>query len=190
MGQDKALMPFLGEPLILRPVQRLSRVTDQILVITNSPEKFGFLDLPLFTDAMPGMGALGGLYTALSAAGADLVANVGCDMPFVSVPVLREEYRLLIEDPNLAFVIPRSENGLEPMHAIYRKSLCLPAVRESLERGERRMISWHEYVQSALFLEVGKIRRFDPGGLAFINLNTPEEFRQAEGLAAGEEGRS
>ena len=182
-------MEFLGEPLILRPIRQLSALASKILVVTNSPGDYGFLKLELVSDSIPGMGALGGLYTGLLASKTPLIANVGCDMPFVSLPLLQEELRILMENPSLAFVIPRSEYGFEPMHAVYRKNKSLPAIKAALDRGERRMISWHDDVDSPFYLEIEEVRRFDPDGLAFMNLNTPEEFSQAAQIGAGLSGK-
>ena len=68
MGQDKALLPFLGKPMISRVMARLAPIAEEMLVTTNHPEDYSFLDIPLFSDLNPGHGALGGLYTALSVA--------------------------------------------------------------------------------------------------------------------------
>ena len=84
MGQDKALMPFLGRPLISRVIERVAPLADEILVTTNRADSYGFLGLPLVPDLMPGRGALGGLYTALASAANPIVALVACDMPFAS----------------------------------------------------------------------------------------------------------
>jgi molybdopterin-guanine dinucleotide biosynthesis protein A len=88
MGQDKALIPFLGQPLIQRVKERVAKIADEVLVTTNNPEAFGFLQVRLVKDVIPGMGALGGLYTALYAASHPLVAVVACDMPFVNPLIL------------------------------------------------------------------------------------------------------
>ncbi|MFL7867205.1 MAG: molybdenum cofactor guanylyltransferase, partial [Anaerolineales bacterium] len=56
MGRDKALMPFLGRPLIQRVVDRLSPIADEIIVTTNNPDDYRFLGLPLFPDLKPGRG--------------------------------------------------------------------------------------------------------------------------------------
>ncbi|HJS28829.1 MAG TPA: hypothetical protein VJ768_04375, partial [Anaerolineales bacterium] len=65
----------------------------------------------------------------------------------------------------------------------------LPAIKAALDRGERRMISWHDDVDSPFYLEIEEVRRFDPDGLAFMNLNTPEEFSQAAQIGAGLSGK-
>jgi molybdopterin-guanine dinucleotide biosynthesis protein A len=53
MGQDKALMPFLGQPLIQRVVTHIACIADEIIVTTNRPADYTFLDLPLFSDIHP-----------------------------------------------------------------------------------------------------------------------------------------
>ena len=58
MGQDKALLPFLGEPLIQRVLDRVRPIADEILVTTNQPDSYQFLDVPLYTDVTPGRGAV------------------------------------------------------------------------------------------------------------------------------------
>src|SRR6185369_4678742 len=88
MGEDKALKPFLGRPLIQRLVERLSPIADEMIVTTNRPEEYRFLGLRLTPDLKPGRGALGGLYTALASASQPHVAVVACDMPFASPTLL------------------------------------------------------------------------------------------------------
>ena len=57
MGHDKALMPFLGRPLIQRVVDRLTPIADELLVTTNNPDDYQFLGIPLFRDLKPSRGA-------------------------------------------------------------------------------------------------------------------------------------
>ena len=85
MGENKALKPFLGRPLVQRVLERLAPIADELLLTTNQPEDFAFLKLPLFTDIKPGRGPLGGLYTALVSAKYPFVAVVACDM-MLSLP--------------------------------------------------------------------------------------------------------
>jgi len=185
MGQDKALIPFLGQPLIQRVMERVAKLADEILVTTNKPEAFGFLQVPLVVDVIPGTGALGGLYTALYAASHPLVTVVACDMPFVN-PHILSACRLLLDESGAEVAIPRTEVGYEPFHAVYRKEACLAAVGLALEAGERRLISWFSAVRVAQ-LPPEIITRYDPQGLAFWNLNTPQELAQAEVLARSNE---
>jgi molybdopterin-guanine dinucleotide biosynthesis protein A len=189
MGGDKALMPFLGRPLILRVVERLAALADEVLITTNQPADYAFLGtstgsvrrLRCVTDIQPGRGALGGLYTALHASEYPLVAVAACDMPFASRALFEYERDLLIET-DIDVVIPSSAEGLEPLHAVYRRATCLPAIQDALEAGEWKLIAWFPKVKVRALTPEETARR-DPQGLAFLNLNTPEEFHLAEQLA-------
>jgi molybdopterin-guanine dinucleotide biosynthesis protein A len=178
MGQDKALLPFLGQPLIQRVVDRLTGLADETLVTTNHPEDYHFLGLPLFADPIPKRGALGGLYTALSAATHPLVAVVACDMPFVNPRLLSAQIELLTST-SADLVIPGSPEGLEPFHAVYRRETCLPQVLKALETGHWRVDAWLSQVRMHT-LSLEEIQRYDPRRLSFWNINTPAEFQLAQ----------
>ena len=178
MGQDKALMPFLGHPLIQRVVDRLNPIADELLVTTNNLDDYRFLGLPLFRDIKPGRGALGGLYTALSSATCEAVAVVACDMPFASTSLIEAANRLLVQE-DADVVTPDSGEGLEPLHAVYRRETCIPAIESAIEADKWRLISWFPQVKVRILLP-DEFKTFDPSGLAFWNLNTPEEFAEAE----------
>jgi molybdopterin-guanine dinucleotide biosynthesis protein A len=183
MGQDKALRAFLGQPLIQRVIQRLAPIADELLVTTNQPDAYRFLNLPLIPDRMPGRGALGGLYTALSAAHHPLVGVVACDMPFANPDLLRTAVDLLVKEPDLGAVIPQHEHGAEPFHSVYRREICLPAVEAALLNDRWRVDAWFSKVKIH-FLSPEEVAINDPKGLAFQNVNTPQEWKQAESLAA------
>lgn len=182
MGRDKALIPFLGRPLIERVIARVSYLADEILVTTNRPQDYQFLSLPLFRDVIPDRGALGGLYTALHAASQPLVAVVACDMPFVQPELLAYERDLLLNSM-IDAVIPKTEGGTEPFHAVYRRDSCLPQILTALQAEKWRVDSWFSRVHIR-YLNHEEISWFDPKGLAFNNVNTPEELAEAERIAA------
>lgn len=183
MGQDKALRSFLGQPLIQRVIQRLMPIADELLVTTNQPDAYRFLNLPLIPDRIPGRGALGGLYTALYAAHHPLVGVVACDMPFANPDLLRAAVDLLVKEPDLGAVIPQHEHGAEPFHSAYRREICLPAVEAALRNDRWRVDAWFSEVKIR-FLSPEEVAITDPKGLAFQNINTPQEWEQAESLAA------
>jgi molybdopterin-guanine dinucleotide biosynthesis protein A len=178
MGQDKALKLFLGRPLIQRVIERLQPIADETLVTTNHPEDYAFLNLPLYTDLKPGRGALGGLYTALSSAKNPLVAVVACDMPFASAKLFGAASDIMVKE-EADVVIAKTNEGYEPLHAVYRRETCLPAIEAAINSDKWRMDSWFPQVKMRLLTPV-EINRYDPDGIAFSNVNSPEDFAQAE----------
>ena len=181
MGQDKALKPFLGRPLIQRVVDRLSPIANELIVTTNRPEDYAFLNLPLFADLRPGRGALGGLYTAIASARHPLVAVVACDMPFASANLLEAASQLLLRE-EVDVVIPRSQEGYEPLHAVYRRATCLPVIEAAIDEDQWKVVAWFPRVKVHV-LSPDEVKRYDLVGLAFWNVNTPEAFAEAEKIA-------
>jgi molybdopterin-guanine dinucleotide biosynthesis protein A len=179
MGRDKGLVEFLGKPLIVRVMGRLASIADEIIVTTNDPESYRFLGVPLFADLKPGRGALGGLHAALACATYPLIAVVACDMPFASAELLAHARDLLLNGVD-DVIIPESGDGMyEPLHAVYRRDTCLPAVAQAIDSDQWKLISWFPQVR-VRNLAPAEISRLDPSGLAFWNVNTPEELLQAE----------
>ena len=181
MGQDKGLVSFQGQPLIMRVLNRVAGIADELVITSNQPEQYRFLGLTPISDRLPGNGALGGLYTALDAAHQPAVAVVACDMPFANPLLLVIELQLL-NDTGADLVIPRTTDGLEPFHAVYRRDTCLPHVQAALQAGQRRVDAWFGQVR-VHELSPADIQPYDPLGLAFLNINTPEELKRAEEIA-------
>lgn len=184
MGQNKALVPFLGRPLIQRVYERVAPLADEVLVVTNQPGGFDFLPVRLVSDVIPGKGAMSGLYTAVYSASNPIVGIVATDMPFLNPDVLSAEIELL-EREQADVVIPASESswvGVEPMHAIYRRETCLPAIKRAIDTDQRKLIIWFPEVKVRV-METAEVQAIDPDLRTFVNLNTPDELRQAEELA-------
>jgi len=178
MGHNKALMVLHGIPLIKRIVDRLSEVTDEINVISNEPELYQFLGLPVFPDLIQGKGVLGGILTAISSAKTPFIAPIGCDLPFISPRLLSEEQKIL-KQTNVDVVIPESKDGLEPLHAVYRCSSCLSLVKKSVDRGDFRIISWFDDAKVKV-LNMVEVRTIDTNPNIFFNINYPEDLINAE----------
>ena len=178
MGRNKALLPFLGQPLIERVLSRVNPLADEILVSANPSEEYNFLNVPLIPDVIPGIGALGGLFTALKAASCPFVGVVACDMPFAN-PILLRGCQEMLDNSDFDAVIPSSVYGLEPLHAVYRRETCFLPIEKAIQVGQRRLISWHEAANIRI-LTPDETAQYDPDGITFWNINTPEEFREAE----------
>jgi molybdopterin-guanine dinucleotide biosynthesis protein A len=180
MGQDKSIMTFRGEVLIQRVLNKFVRLANEVIIIAPRNQEYLSLGVKVEPDILPGRGPLGGLYTALIKSSNQEVALIACDMPFVNPGLLLYQLDILLSD-DMDVVVPSSEKGLEPLHAVYRKDTSLPAVKKALDSGERRLISWFSNVRVRILTQ-NETNPFDPLGLMFYNINTPEELTQAEKL--------
>src|SRR5690349_521379 len=90
MGRNKALLRLTPDrPTLIEEVAATVAPLGPILLVTNTPDAYAFLDLPMVPDARPGAGALGGLYSGLLATACPFNLVVACDMPFLQPALLR-----------------------------------------------------------------------------------------------------
>ncbi len=176
MGRDKAFLVVGGRPVIERVLERVAPLTDDLFISANAPEKYAYLGRPIIPDIYPDKAALGGLYTAISAARYRHVLVVACDMPFLNLALLQYLVNLA---PTAAVVVPLiNPPQPETLHAIYSKA-CLPAIEARLQANQLRLIGFFDQVK-VRYVERDEVARFDPDFYAFINLNTPDDWQKAQ----------
>jgi molybdopterin-guanine dinucleotide biosynthesis protein A len=174
MGTDKSFVRVLGVPMVERVLAQVQGLGAETLLVTNSPGDYAYLGLPLYTDVIPGAGALGGIYSALHYAAHPHVLVVACDMPFLSRPLLAY---LLELAPHFDVVVPRAAEGVEPLHAVYGKA-CLEPIRQLLDAARYKVIGFYGDVR-VRYVEEAELREYDARLRSFVNVNTPEEAAAA-----------
>ena len=182
-GRNKAIEAIGGEPLITRVIRRLSQVSPQIVVVVNDHLRASELSLPesarVVEDVYPGAGPLGGIFTGLSAVEGPWAFVAACDLPFLSVPLLR--HMPSIRD-GFDAVVPVSSGGRETTHALYSKT-CLPYIERRLQASDLKIDRFFKEVRIR-FLAEEDVERLDPGQLSFFNINTRRDFDRAQTLLA------
>jgi molybdopterin-guanine dinucleotide biosynthesis protein A len=174
MGRDKSFVLFEGRPMIEIVRETVAGLGDETLLITNKPDEYAYLNLPMVSDVYPGLGPLGGIYTAVHAAAAPHVLVVACDMPWLNRPLL--EYLIRLRE-TAAVVVPRWDKYPEPLHAIYSKA-CLEPIATMLNEKRLKIAGFFGQV-TVRFVERGEIEQFDGNGRSFANINSPEDLGKA-----------
>lgn len=193
MGRSKATVPFAGRPLIMRLIDRLSPVADELIITTNEGPSLEFLkdeypelDIKLVGDAFKFRGALPGLYTAMQAARNPYVAVVACDMVFASGSLVVAQ-SLAMNETAADVVVPVNNHGFEPFHALYRRDTCVPAIRRALDSGEKRAQAFFDDPKVNVYhFSQERVLEAEPRGGCFINANTPDELKRIEESYLGE----
>ena len=178
-GRPKALLELGGRRIIERVLDVVGAVVDDVAVVTNTPDLYAFLGLPMVADAYPEHGSLGGIFTGLAAAAGDAAFTVACDMPFLH----RDVARLVVARAGEGdVVIPRVGGQFETLHALYSKA-CLPHIEARLKAGRLKIVGFFESVRVVEIAEA-EVARHRPPAVVFMNVNTPAELDRARGLAA------
>jgi molybdopterin-guanine dinucleotide biosynthesis protein A len=179
-GRPKGLERIGGERILDRLVRVLTAALgDPPLLVANAPDAGSWrTDLSVVADVRPGLGALGGIYTAVVSAPAPVVC-VAWDMPFVSEPLIQ-----VLADglKHYDAVLPASDGrrGVEPLCAAYGPA-CSDAIAASLDQGDLRAIGFHRRIHVGT-LPLDKIRELADPDLLFFNVNTADDLARADEL--------
>ncbi len=174
MGRNKALLEFRGRPLLARQLDLLRPLFERVILGANDPAPYADFGIEVVPDLLSERCALTGIHALLSASRTGHVFVAACDLPFLN-PALIEE--LLGRREGWDVVLAVTARGPEPLHAIYSRA-CLPAIETCAREGRWKATAFHGRVR---VLEV-PVREEDwavEGRSPFLNLNTPEEFRDA-----------
>lgn len=179
-GRPKGLEVVGGARILDRLVERfVAALGEPPLLVANAPDAASWRpDLRTVPDARPGLGALGGLFSAVIAAPAPVVC-VAWDMPFVPAALIRA-----LADGLAGYdvMLPESggRRGVEPMCAGYGPA-CAAPMAASLDAGDLRAIGFHGSVRVGI-LPASEVRRFGDPALLFYNVNTASDLAEANEL--------
>jgi len=174
MGRAKALLEFDGEPLIVHLVRGLSHLFGETVIVAAPGQDLPPLEATLARDEVAYQGPVGGIYYGLGAARGEACFVTSCDVAFLNPPLIAH---MVAQISNHDVVVPYWDERFQPLHAVYRRSV-LPLLAGQLERGELRPIYLFDKVRT-LTIGADEIRRFDPEGLSFFNMNTPADYEAA-----------
>jgi len=175
-GSNKALARVEGCYLIEHPARVLAAIFSRLLLVTNNPEIYGFLEWPMVPDLLPGAGPLAGIQAALQHAATPFIFVAGCDMPTLEPKLITY---LCERTAGYDVVLPVTEAGPEPLHAVYSRT-ALPRIAAALAAGVRKT---QDGLASLRILEIGPGTMAgisaDPGN-SFSNINTIADLPREE----------
>jgi molybdopterin-guanine dinucleotide biosynthesis protein A len=171
MGSNKAFLELKGKTFIELQIELLREIFDEIFISANTSSEYEYLNLSIFKDVYPDKGPLGGIYTSLINSNSLHTFMLACDMPFIG-PELINHLKDLTKEYDV--VIPKSEKGLEPLHAFYSKK-CIDPIKRSLDEDNLRIISFFPHVNVKI-VELDSLNLPDSFKNSIKNLNTRNDY--------------
>jgi molybdopterin-guanine dinucleotide biosynthesis protein A len=169
-GLDKAFLRVDGTTVFARTLDVLRRCFPQVVVVSNSPEKYRPFSVEVTRDELRDLGPLGGLHAGLGRIRTPYAFVTACDMPFLRPEPIRF---LVSRIRDQEAVVPCWRGDIEPLHALYAASLR-PRIESAVAEGIAALRCFLvqlnvEYVAEAAMLEVAGAEE------SFRNVNTPED---------------
>jgi molybdopterin-guanine dinucleotide biosynthesis protein A len=174
MGSNKALLPLNGKPMIEHVASTLRNVVPWLTIVSDHADPYRFLNLPIIPDLVRDAGPLGGIHAALSALAAPAVLVVGCDTPFLSVPLLQ----YLLNTPHTSSaIIARADNRVHPLCGIYHRE-ALPRIGQFLSAGRFKLLELVDELGADIIDITPSLPFYRPD--LFTNVNDLPDYHQIE----------
>jgi molybdopterin-guanine dinucleotide biosynthesis protein A len=164
MGQDKALLLWRSQRLVERVAATVATVAGTVTLV-GRPERYAHLGLPCLADHRQELGPLAGIEAALEAGQGEWNLIAGCDMPDISVDILRELVNQADRTGASCIAAQDSTGQVHPLCAVYH-ACCLPVIQRSLDEGRLKLMNVLRELQAEYF----------PVPTKLININTPEDW--------------
>jgi molybdopterin-guanine dinucleotide biosynthesis protein A len=192
-GGENTRMPVLkgflkveGRTIIERSLGVLRKFFDKVVISTNMPERYFCFGAPLIGDVKKERGPMTGILSILTSMKNDSAFVVACDMPFISERLIRYmvdsfEGQGSRVKGQVDAVIPVFNGKYEPLFGIYTKN-AVGMMEDAVDRGEKGIYEILKKL-NVLYIEESEVRKLDPDGKSFVNINTMEDYEKV--ISAG-----
>ena len=175
-GTEKALLRVGGDRILDRIYDIYRKLFDEIILVTNNPQKFLEWDLLIVSDLFPIRSSLTGIHAGLFYMTNPYAFISACDTPFLKKEMVETVVGRI--EAQIDIVMPQTSAGFEPLCAAYSKR-CLEAAQNHLEQEKLKVIKAFRKSRIKTISEK-VLRKIDPELQSFFNINTHEDLQRAE----------
>ncbi|MFQ5800129.1 MAG: molybdenum cofactor guanylyltransferase [Candidatus Hydrothermarchaeales archaeon] len=189
MGSDKRELEIGGKSFFEGAVEKARKISRDIIISLGDAGqvKGDFKDATLVIDEEKGRGPLFALASSLKRCKRSYAAVLPVDAPLLNPAIYRRMAEEIEKDPTIEAVVPRSDDGPQPLYGIYRVSAFLSACNKTIARGGESVLEAISALKKVRFIDVEEFRVIDPKLLSFHNVNTPSDLKVLEEKLYGNE---
>jgi len=171
MGVPKVELRLGGKLFIEHIHECLGSHFDETIIVGGAPRDIP-AELRQVPDLFPARTPLVGIYSGLAAAQSSRCFVLACDMPMMSLNLVK---LMAAHSPEADGTVPMIGGYLEPLCAFYHKRAAA-ALHAALDLGVRKVTTGIERLNLVVIPEV-LLRTVDPDLRSFTNVNSPEDLR-------------
>ena len=137
MGTNKSLLRIRDKTVIERMHDLLQSIFKDVILITNEPDDYNFLDIPIYEDFFRHRGPLAGIHSGLKHSKTNINFIISCDLPLMT----KEMINYLIEyKTNKLITVAKADGFIQQLAGKYSKECLSPSekiLKEGIENENR-----------------------------------------------------
>ncbi len=183
MGVDKSLLLINSKTVIEHIANVMNSVFSNNIIITNTPEKYIFMNLRIYKDIYIGKGPLAGIHSGLTHSKTERNFIISCDIPMINADLIKS---IVVYPTQKPIVAPFADGYIQELCAIYSKSilknieeiLLNATLEDELSKDQKykycKIRKLIESVPSEIIYSTNKLKGYFEGVL--YNMNSPEDY--------------
>ena len=140
MGTNKSFLKIGDKTIIERLRDLLQSIFKDVILITNEPDDYQFLGLPIYEDVYRHRGPLAGIHSGLKHSKTNINFIISCDLPFMT----KEMINYLIEyKTDKLITVAKADGFIQQLAGKYSKECLSPAekiLKEQIENENRDVV--------------------------------------------------
>ena len=136
MGENKALLKIEDKTIIEHTVELMKSIFTTVLLITNTPGEYEFLNIPIHEDVFKEKGPLAGIHSGLVNSKTEKNFIISCDLPLMGKEVVEYIIKLKTEK---SITLCKADGYIQQLAGVYSKSL-LPIIENILTAEKRHSV--------------------------------------------------
>lgn len=181
MGQNKSLLEIGNITVIERLIQLMNSIFKDVILITNTPEEFEFLDIPMYKDIYEYKGPLAGIHSALANSTTEENFIISCDLPLIT----KEIIEFIIDyKTDKAITVCNADGFIQQLAGKYSRSILtkteellvdgITSTSENKQYKRKSSVYNLIYKVGAEIIDVENINFYKEG--TFYNMNRPKDY--------------
>lgn len=173
MGENKSFLKICDKTIIERIAELIKSIFSEVIVITNTPDEYKFLNLPLFEDVFKWRGPLAGIHSGLIHSNTEKNFVISCDVPLMTKEMIEYIVNFQTRKP---IVFCKAAGYHQPLVGVYHKEIIFEIEKIISDNTETSDKSFHH------FLKKVNAELIDPQDLPFyrdelfFNVNNPDDY--------------
>jgi|UniRef100_A0A7V2ZLE5 molybdopterin-guanine dinucleotide biosynthesis protein A len=172
MGVNKSFLKIGEQTIIEKMVNLMKSIFKEVIIITNSPNEYSFLQLPMYEDVYKWKGPLAGIHSALTHSTTEKIFVISCDVPLMTEEMIKYivDYR---SDKPIKFC--EAAGYHQPLVGVYSKFL-IDKIEKVIRDDEFTDKSFHQFLKNVDAEVIHPERLPFYKDELFFNVNKPEDF--------------
>lgn len=172
MGMNKSFLKIGNKTIIERIVELMKSIFADVVIITNSPDEYKFLDVPLYEDVHKWKGPLAGIHSALTHSKTEKNFVIACDVPLISKEMIEYIVNFKTDKP---IIFCEAAGYHQPLAGIYSKKI-VSEIEKFISNNEISDKPFHHFLKNvnAEIIHPQQLPFYSDG--IFFNVNNPDDY--------------